>query len=92
MTTRGKPLEIKTDEGGTDAIERGLLAIRNVYRTSGEPTYEQKMAIEKCEKAMRGEMRCDPSYAYHYAEFLGIELDCEEKHKDGKWYNNRSYN
>ena len=86
MTTRGKPREIKTDEGGTDAVERGLVAIRNVYRTAGEPTYEQKMLIEKCEKALSGEYRGDLSNAYRQAAVLGIELDCEEKHKDGKWY------
>ena len=86
MTTRGEPYKATKKTGGEDAVARGLVYIRNVYRTSGEPTYEQKKAIEQCEKALHGELNGDPHRAYHYAESIGIELDCEEQRKDGKWY------
>lgn len=86
MTTRGKPYKVTKEIGGEDAVSRGLLAIRNVYRTSGEPTYEQKVLIEKCELVPKGEYLGDPNDLYRTAEVMGIELDSEEQHKDGRWY------
>lgn len=86
MTTRGKPYKATRETGGEDAVARGLVSIRNVYRTTGEPTAEQRAVIEKCEKVPLGEYKGDPYNLYRYAEAMGIELDSEEQHKDGKWY------
>ena len=62
------------------------MSIRNVYRTAEEPTPEQRAIIEKCEKVPLGEYKGDPFNLYRTAEAMGIELDSEEKHQDGKWY------
>ena len=86
MTTRGEPYKATIETGGEDAVARGLVSIRNVYRTSGEPTPEQKFIIEKCEQVHTGEFDGDPSNLYCQAETMGIELDSEVQRKDGKWY------
>lgn len=80
MIIRGKPYKAE----GEDAEARGLVAIRNVYRTVGEPTPNQRTQIEWCEKFAHGE--CHADAAYSHAERLGIELDSEEQHKNGRWY------
>ena len=86
MTTRGEPYKATKKTGGDDAVARGLVSLRNVYRTSGVPTDEQKRMIEKCEQVSKGEYKGDPFHLYRQAEAMGIELDSEEQHKDGKWY------
>lgn len=86
MTKRGKPYKATLQSGGEDAVKRGLVAIRNVYRTSGVPTPEQEAIIAKCESIADGTYKGDPFAVYRNAGYLGVEVDSEEKHKDGKWY------
>ena len=62
---------------------------RAVYRTTGEPTPEQKAAIEKVEeivhKSAEGQrINGDPYRCMMQAEYLGVELG-EEYLVDGKW-------
>ena len=86
MTKYGKPYEADytPENGKTIRMTR-----RAVYRTSGEPTPEQQLAIEKVEemvhKSAEGQrINGDPYRCMRYAEYLGVELD-EEFLVDGKW-------
>lgn len=87
MTTYGKQYEADytPDNGKTVRMTR-----RAVYRTSGEPTPEQKIAIEKVEemvhKSAEGQrINGDPYQVMRHAEYLGVELS-EEYLADGKWH------
>ena len=86
MTQHGKPYEADytPDNGKTIHMTR-----RAVYRTSGEPTPEQKLAIEKVEeivhKSAEGQrINGDPYQIMRNAEYLGVELG-EEFLVGGKW-------
>ena len=86
MTKHGKPYEANytPDNGKTIRMTR-----RAVYRTSGEPTPEQKEAIEKVEdvvhKSAEGQrINGDPYRIMRNAEYLGVELG-EEFLVDGEW-------
>lgn len=86
MTKYGKPYETDyTAENGKTIRTTS----RAVYRTTGEPTPEQKLAIEKVEeivhKSAEGQrINGDPYRCMRNAEFLGVELS-EEYLVDGKW-------
>ena len=86
MTKHGKPYEADytADNGKTIRTTR-----RAVYRLTGEPTPEQKIAIEKVEeivhKSAEGQrLNGDPYRCMRNAEYLGIELS-EECLVGGKW-------
>jgi hypothetical protein len=86
MTKRGEPYEADytPENGKTIRMKR-----RAVYRTSGEPTPEQQLAIEKVEemvhKSAEGQrINGDPYRVMRNAEYLGVELE-EEFLVDGKW-------
>lgn len=86
MTTYGKQYEADytPDNGKTVRLTR-----RAVYRTSGEPTPEQKAAIDKVEEIVQmsaegQRINGDPYQVMRHAEYLGVELD-EEFLVDGKW-------
>lgn len=86
MTKHGKPYEADytADNGKTIRTTR-----RAVYRTSGKPTPEQKLAIEKVEeivhKSAEGQrINGDPYQIMRKAEYLGVELG-EEFLVGGKW-------
>ena len=86
MTKHGKPYEADytPDNGKTIHMKR-----RAVYRTSGELTPEQKLAIEKVEeivhKSAEGQrINGDPYNVMRHAEYLGVEIS-EEYLVDGKW-------
>ena len=83
MTTYGKQYEADytPDKGKTVRMTR-----RAVYRTSGEPTPEQKIAIEKVEEIIhKDHVNGDPYRVMRHAEYLGVELS-EEYLADGKWH------
>lgn len=86
MTTYGKPYKATVENGGEGATMQGQITIRNVYRTSGNPTIEQQVLIDKCEKIAKGDYKGDPFGVYRQSEAMGVELDSEEQRKDGKWY------
>lgn len=86
MTTYGKlyGADYTSEDGKTIHTTR-----RAVYRTSGEPTPEQKLAIDKVEeivhKSAEGQrVNGDPYRVMRNAEYLGVELG-EEFLVDGKW-------
>ena len=82
MTKHGKPYEADytPDNGKTIRTTR-----RAVYRTTGEPTIEQKAAIEKVEEIIhKDKINGDPYQVMRHAEYLGVELS-EEYLVDGKW-------
>lgn len=82
MTTHGKPYEANytADNGKTIRTTR-----RAVYRTIGEPTIEQKAAIEKVEEIIhKDKINGDPYRVMRHAEYLGVEIS-EEWLVDGKW-------
>lgn len=86
MTTYGKQYEADytPENGKTIRMKR-----RAVYRTSGEPTPEQKLAIKKVEeivhKSADGQrINGDPYRCMRHAEYLGVELE-EEFLVGGKW-------
>ena len=83
MTTYGKQYEADytPDNGKTVRMTR-----RAVYRTSGEPTPEQKIAIEKVEEMLhKDHVNGDPYQVMRHAEYLGVELS-EEYLAGGKWH------
>ena len=86
MTKHGEKYkaDYTTDDGKVIHTTR-----RAVYRTTGEPTPEQKAAIKKIEelvhKSAEGQrINGDPYQCMRDAEYLGVELD-EEFLVDGKW-------
>ena len=86
MTKYGKPYEADytPENGKTIRMKR-----RAVYRTSGEPTPEQKAAIDKVEEIVQmsaegQRINGDPYRIMRNAEYLGVELE-EEFLVDGKW-------
>ena len=83
MTKHGKPYEANytADNGKTIRTTR-----RAVYRTIGEPTIEQKAAIEKVEEIIHNDkINGDPYRVMRQAEYLGVELS-EEYLVGGKWF------
>ena len=86
MTKYGKPYEADytPENGKTIRTTR-----RAVYRTSGEPTPEQKAAIDKVEEIVQmsaegQRINGDPYNVMRHAEYLGVEI-AEEFLFDGKW-------
>ena len=86
MTKYGKPYEAgyTPENGKTIRTTR-----RTVYRTSGEPTPEQQLAIEKVEemvhKSAEGQrINGDLYRCMRHAEHLGVEME-EEFLFNGKW-------
>ena len=86
MTKYGKPYEADytPENGKTIRMTR-----RAVYRTSGEPTPEQKAAIDKVEEIVQmsaegQRINGDPYRVMRHAEYLGVEI-AEEFLFDGKW-------
>lgn len=86
MTKYGKPYEADytPENGKTIRMTR-----RAVYRTSGEPTPEQKAAIDKVEEIVQmsaegQRINGDPYSIMRHAEYLGVEI-AEEFLFDGKW-------
>ena len=86
MTTYGKEYEADYTPDNGNAIHQTR---RAVYRTTGNPTPEQKAAIDKVEeivhKSAEGQrINGDPYRHMRKAEYLGVELS-EEWLVDGKW-------
>ena len=84
MRTSGKPYKAT----GEESKIRNVKQRRAVYRTSAEPSIEQKSMIKKLEQLFHEEYEGDgdPYQMMRYAEYIGIALSEEELRADGKWY------
>ena len=84
MRTSGKPYKAT----GEDSKIRNVKQRRAVYKTSAEPSIEQKEIIKKLEKLFHGDTMggTNPYRLMRQAEYIGIELSEEEWRTDGKWY------
>ena len=83
MTTTGKPYDAR----GEYVKVRNIRKHRVIYITSGVPTPEQKMIIEKIERIVSGEeLAGDPYFHFRNAEYMGIDFYEEELRGDGKWH------
>ena len=83
MTKYGEKYEAPYNPSGEKTIHTTR---RAVYRTTGEPTIEQKAAIESVEKVIHADkINGDPYRVMRNAEYLGIELT-EEYLVGSKWF------
>lgn len=87
MKTTGKPYkaDYTANDGKTVRMTR-----RAVYHTVGEPTPEQRTAIENVERivhmsAEKQRINGNPYQHMRNAEYLGVELGEEVRLPDGRW-------